>query len=175
MRPHHWSYTQFSQFNYDDTLLLVSGVFVGPHNSSAGEIAVFSIGKVMESKLFCTYVIFFYERVNTCTQFAEINVHLSLPSPSFHAHFSHFSPHLLFFLTLLTFVLFLLAYFSPSFFVDGFNLLSRVRNKPYDVFGCWLNNAHLISGNLHRMGRITSCSVLWLNKAFQVSSRQTYI
>ncbi|XP_063792243.1 F-box/WD repeat-containing protein 5 [Pseudophryne corroboree] len=93
MRPHHWSYTQFSQFNSDDTLLLVSGVFVGPHNSTAGEIAVFSL--------------------------------------------------------------------------DGFNLLSRVRNKPYDVFGCWLNNTHLISGNLHRMGRVTSCSVLWLNKAFQ--------
>ncbi|XP_072287534.1 F-box/WD repeat-containing protein 5 isoform X2 [Pyxicephalus adspersus] len=93
MRPHHWSYTQYSQFNYDGTLLLVSGVFVGPHTSSAGEIAVFSI--------------------------------------------------------------------------DGFNLLSRVRNKPYDVFGCWLNNTHLVSGNLHRMGRITSCSVLWLNKAFQ--------
>ncbi|KAM8933994.1 F-box/WD repeat-containing protein 5 [Pelodytes ibericus] len=93
MRPHHWSYTQFSQFNSDDSLLLVSGVFVGPHNSSAGEIAVFSL--------------------------------------------------------------------------DGFNLLSRVRNKPYDVFGCWLNNTHLISGNLHRMGRVTSCSVLWLNKAFQ--------
>ncbi|XP_053328887.1 F-box/WD repeat-containing protein 5 [Spea bombifrons] len=94
MRPHHWSYTQFSQFNSDDTLLLVSGVFVGPHNSSAGEIAVFSLE-------------------------------------------------------------------------DDFNLLSRVRNKPYDVFGCWLNNTHLISGNLHRMGRVTSCSVLWLNKAFQ--------
>ncbi|KAM9326462.1 F-box/WD repeat-containing protein 5 [Gastrophryne carolinensis] len=93
MRPHHWSYTQFSQFNYDDTLLLVSGVFVGPHNSSAGEIAVFSL--------------------------------------------------------------------------DGFHLLSRVKNKPYDVFGCWLNNSHLISGNLHHMGRVTSCSVLWLNKAFQ--------
>ncbi|KAM3910637.1 F-box/WD repeat-containing protein 5 isoform 1-T2 [Leptodactylus fuscus] len=93
MRPHHWNYTQFSQFNSDDTLLLVSGVFVGPHNSCAGEIAVFSL--------------------------------------------------------------------------DGFNLLSRVRNKPYDVFGCWLNNTHLISGNLHRMGRVTSCSVLWLNKAFQ--------
>ncbi|XP_075041490.1 F-box/WD repeat-containing protein 5 isoform X2 [Mixophyes fleayi] len=93
MRPHHWSYTQFSQFNSDDTLLLVSGVFLGPHNSSAGEIAVFGL--------------------------------------------------------------------------DGFNLLSRVRNKPYDVFGCWLNNTHLISGNLHRMGRVTSCSVLWLNKAFQ--------
>ncbi|XP_044161996.1 F-box/WD repeat-containing protein 5 [Bufo gargarizans] len=93
MRPHHWNYTQFSQFNSDDTLLLVSGVYVGPHNSCAGEIAVFSL--------------------------------------------------------------------------DGFNLLSRVRNKPYDVFGCWLNNTHLISGNLHRMGRVTSCSVLWLNKAFQ--------
>ncbi|KAG8536244.1 hypothetical protein GDO81_026819 [Engystomops pustulosus] len=94
MRPHHWNYTQFSQFNSDDTLLLVSGVFVGPHNSCAGEIAVFSL--------------------------------------------------------------------------DGFHLLSRVRNKPYDVFGCWLNNSHLVSGNLHRMGRVTSCSVLWLNKAFQV-------
>ncbi|KAG8536243.1 hypothetical protein GDO81_026819, partial [Engystomops pustulosus] len=93
MRPHHWNYTQFSQFNSDDTLLLVSGVFVGPHNSCAGEIAVFSL--------------------------------------------------------------------------DGFHLLSRVRNKPYDVFGCWLNNSHLVSGNLHRMGRVTSCSVLWLNKAFQ--------
>ncbi|KAG8536245.1 hypothetical protein GDO81_026819 [Engystomops pustulosus] len=46
MRPHHWNYTQFSQFNSDDTLLLVSGVFVGPHNSCAGEIAVFSLGKV---------------------------------------------------------------------------------------------------------------------------------
>ncbi|OCT65212.1 hypothetical protein XELAEV_18041451mg [Xenopus laevis] len=93
MKPHHWSYTQFSQFNSDDSLLLVSGVFVGPHNSSAGEIAVFSL--------------------------------------------------------------------------DNFLLLSRVRNKPYDVFGCWLSNTHLISGNLHRMGRVTSCSVLWLNNAFQ--------
>lgn len=45
MRPHHWNYTQFSQFNSDDTLLLVSGVFVGPHTSCAGEIAVFSLGK----------------------------------------------------------------------------------------------------------------------------------
>ncbi|KAG8447418.1 hypothetical protein GDO86_014773 [Hymenochirus boettgeri] len=93
MKPYHWSYTQFSQFNSDDSLLLVSGVFVGPHNSSAGEIAVFSL--------------------------------------------------------------------------DNFALLSRVRNKPYDVFGCWLGNNHLISGNLHRMGRVTSCSVLWLNNAFQ--------
>ncbi|KAM4663163.1 F-box/WD repeat-containing protein 5 isoform 1-T3 [Discoglossus pictus] len=93
MKPYHWSYTQFSQFNYDDSLLLVSGVFVGPHNSSSGEIAVISL--------------------------------------------------------------------------EDFTLLSRVRNKPYDVFGCWLNNSHLISGNLYRMGRVTSCSVLWLNNAYQ--------
>ncbi|XP_068963631.1 F-box/WD repeat-containing protein 5 isoform X2 [Petaurus breviceps papuanus] len=93
MRPFNWSYTQFSQFNQDDTLLLVSGVFLGPHNSSSGEIAVISL--------------------------------------------------------------------------DNFVLLSRVRNKPYDVFGCWLNETNLISGNLHRIGDITSCSVLWLNNAFQ--------
>ncbi|XP_072816645.1 F-box/WD repeat-containing protein 5 isoform X1 [Vicugna pacos] len=93
MRPYNWSYTQFSQFNQDDSLLLVSGVFLGPHNSSSGEIAVISL--------------------------------------------------------------------------DTFALLSRVRNKPYDVFGCWLTDTSLISGNLHRIGDITSCSVLWLNNAFQ--------
>lgn len=43
-----------------------------------------------------------------------------------------------------------------------------MRNKPYDVFGCWLTETSLISGNLHRIGDITSCSVLWLNNAFQV-------
>ncbi|XP_043354968.1 F-box/WD repeat-containing protein 5 isoform X1 [Dermochelys coriacea] len=93
MRLYNWSYTQFSQFNSDDSLLLVSGVFVGPRNSSSGEIAVISL--------------------------------------------------------------------------ENFTLLSRVRNKPYDVFGCWLNETNLISGNLHRIGHITSCSVLWLNNAFQ--------
>ncbi|XP_012300661.1 F-box/WD repeat-containing protein 5 [Aotus nancymaae] len=93
MRPYNWSYTQFSQFNQDDSLLLASGVFLGPHNSSSGEIAVISL--------------------------------------------------------------------------DSFELLSRVRNKPYDVFGCWLTETSLISGNLHRIGDITSCSVLWLNNAFQ--------
>lgn len=54
---------------------------------------------------------------------------------------------------------------------DNFALLSRVRNKPYDVFGCWLTETSLISGNLHRIGDITSCSVLWLNNAFQVRAR----
>uniref|UniRef100_A0A3Q3B096 F-box and WD repeat domain containing 5 n=1 Tax=Kryptolebias marmoratus TaxID=37003 RepID=A0A3Q3B096_KRYMA len=93
MRPLNWGYTQFSQFNPDDSLLLVSGVYLGPHHSSSGEIAVISM--------------------------------------------------------------------------ENYTLLSRVRNKPYDVFGCWLNETHLISGNLHWIGNMTSCSVLWLNKAFQ--------
>ncbi|MGH0182273.1 UNVERIFIED_CONTAM: hypothetical protein FKN15_008871 [Acipenser sinensis] len=98
MREFNWGYTQFSQFNADDTLLLVSGVYIGRHHSSSGEIAVISL--------------------------------------------------------------------------DDFTLLSRVRNKPYDVFGCWLNESHLISGNLHWIGNVTSCSVLWLNKAFQVRGRE---
>lgn len=45
MRPFNWGYTQFSQFNADDTLLLVSGVYLGPHHSSSGEIAVISLGR----------------------------------------------------------------------------------------------------------------------------------
>ncbi|KAJ7308092.1 hypothetical protein JRQ81_008598 [Phrynocephalus forsythii] len=93
MKKYNWSYTQFSQFNADDSLLLVSGVFMGPLTSLSGEIAVFSL--------------------------------------------------------------------------EDFALLSRVRNKPYDVFGCWLNETNLISGNLHRIGYLTSCSVLWLSNAFQ--------
>lgn len=38
----HWKYTQFSQFNSDNTLIMVSGVHVGP-NSTSGEIAVFAL------------------------------------------------------------------------------------------------------------------------------------
>ncbi|XP_042334859.1 F-box/WD repeat-containing protein 5 [Sceloporus undulatus] len=102
MKKYNWSYTQFSQFNADDSLLLVSGVFVGPRTSSSGEIAVISL--------------------------------------------------------------------------EDFTLLSRVRNKPYDVFGCWLNETNLISGNLHRIGYLTSCSVLWLNNAFQgIESENTNV
>uniref|UniRef100_A0AAZ3Q0N0 F-box and WD repeat domain containing 5 n=1 Tax=Oncorhynchus tshawytscha TaxID=74940 RepID=A0AAZ3Q0N0_ONCTS len=95
----NWGYTQFSQFNTDDTLLLVSGVYLGSNqikfyfHSSSGEIAVICL--------------------------------------------------------------------------ENYTLLSCVRNKPYDVFGCWLNETHLVSGNLHWIGNMTSCSVLWLNKAFQ--------
>lgn len=42
MRTLTWKYTQFSQFNRTDTLLLVSGVHFGSHSTS-GEIAVFSL------------------------------------------------------------------------------------------------------------------------------------
>lgn len=93
MKRYTWKYTQFSQFNDSDTLLLVSGVHFGS-NSTSGEIAVFSLqGK--------------------------------------------------------------------------FELQARVINKPYDVFGTWYNDNHLISGTLHWTGQLQSCSVLWLNKAFQ--------
>ena len=42
MREFTWKYTQFSQFNETDTLLLVSGVHFGAHSTS-GEIAVFNL------------------------------------------------------------------------------------------------------------------------------------
>lgn len=43
MKTFSWQYTQFSQFNQSDTLLLVSGVHFGIPNSTSGEIAVFSL------------------------------------------------------------------------------------------------------------------------------------
>lgn len=49
-----WKYTQYSQFNSTDTLLLVSGVHFGVHNSTSGEIAVF--GLEAELKLRCRIV-----------------------------------------------------------------------------------------------------------------------
>jgi F-box/WD-40 domain protein 5 len=42
MKFFSWKYTQFSQFNESDTLLLVSGVLFG-HNSTSGEISIFSL------------------------------------------------------------------------------------------------------------------------------------
>ncbi|XP_041369353.1 F-box/WD repeat-containing protein 5-like [Gigantopelta aegis] len=51
--------------------------------------------------------------------------------------------------------------------VDNFELQCRVINKPYDVFGTWYNDTHLVSGNLHWTGHLNSCSALWLNKATQ--------
>ncbi|XP_011881103.1 PREDICTED: F-box/WD repeat-containing protein 5 isoform X2 [Vollenhovia emeryi] len=43
MKAFSWKYTQFSQFNCTDTLLLVSGVHFGTPHSTSGEIAVFRV------------------------------------------------------------------------------------------------------------------------------------
>lgn len=42
MKKFTWKYTQFSQFNRNDTLLLVSGVLFGV-NSTSGEIVIFNM------------------------------------------------------------------------------------------------------------------------------------
>lgn len=40
-------------------------------------------------------------------------------------------------------------------------------NRPYDIFGTWFSDQHLISGDLHWLAHLVSTSVLWLNKANQ--------
>ncbi|GIX69712.1 hypothetical protein CDAR_477981 [Caerostris darwini] len=98
MKSFSWNYTQFSQFNESDTLLLVSGVHFGAHTAS-GEIAVFNLQ-------------------------------------------------------------------------GGFTLQCRVLNKPYDIFGTWYTDEYLLSGRLHFLGHLISCSALWLNKAWQESESE---
>lgn len=47
MKDFNWNYTQFSQYNESDTLLLVSGVHSGLR-TTMGEIAVFTLeGKLI--------------------------------------------------------------------------------------------------------------------------------
>ncbi|XP_016843564.1 F-box/WD repeat-containing protein 5 [Nasonia vitripennis] len=48
MKTFSWKYTQFSQFNCSDTLLLVSGVHFGTPHSTSGEIAVFRLAEGFE-------------------------------------------------------------------------------------------------------------------------------
>ncbi|KAL7306531.1 hypothetical protein TKK_0001224 [Trichogramma kaykai] len=48
MKSFSWKYTQFSQFNTSDTLLLVSGVHFGTPHSTSGEIAVFRLAEDFE-------------------------------------------------------------------------------------------------------------------------------
>ncbi|XP_015920687.2 F-box/WD repeat-containing protein 5 [Parasteatoda tepidariorum] len=98
MKSFSWNYTQFSQFNETDTLLLVSGVHFGAHTAS-GEIAVFNLQR-------------------------------------------------------------------------NFTLQCRVLNKPYDIFGTWYTDEYLLSGRLHFLGHLVSCSALWLNKAWQESESE---
>uniref|UniRef100_A0A2M4BEX7 Putative wd40 domain protein n=1 Tax=Anopheles marajoara TaxID=58244 RepID=A0A2M4BEX7_9DIPT len=101
MRKLNWKYTQFSQFNQSDTLLLVSGVHYGTPHSTSGEIAVFTVQ-------------------------------------------------------------------------NGFRLKCRVTNRPYDIFGTWFSDQHLLSGDLSWLAHLVSTSKLWLNKANQeVDSEHT--
>ncbi|VDO82684.1 unnamed protein product [Soboliphyme baturini] len=72
----HWKYTQYAQFNEDDSMIMVSGVHFGQNNTT-GEIAVFEID-----------------------------------------------------------------------LAAGLLFRSRAINKPYDVFGCWFDNQHLLCGEL---------------------------
>ncbi|XP_014283920.1 F-box/WD repeat-containing protein 5 [Halyomorpha halys] len=103
MKVFSWKYTQFSQFNKSDTLLLVSGVHFGVPTSTSGEIAVFSLQ-------------------------------------------------------------------------DGFNLQCRVGNKPYDIFGTWFSDRHLLSGDHYWLAHMVSTTGLWINKASQeTASEQTPI
>lgn len=50
MKTFSWKYTQFSQFNSSDTLLLVSGVYFGTPLSTSGEIAVFRLARKNTNK-----------------------------------------------------------------------------------------------------------------------------
>lgn len=45
----------------------------------------------------------------------------------------------------------------------------RVSNKPYDFFGTWYNDSYLLSGDLRWLAYLVSTSVVWLNRASQVS------
>ncbi|XP_055859282.1 F-box/WD repeat-containing protein 5 [Episyrphus balteatus] len=56
MKQFSWKYTQYSQFNQSDTLLMVSGVHFGQPHSTSGEIAVFTVDDKNESTLRCRVV-----------------------------------------------------------------------------------------------------------------------
>lgn len=114
-------------------------------------------------------IIVYYKCMNCCVFIATTNSY-RLASKSTDRKNNHSKIQLSFIATyILTELLLTLSSLFLFAITENYSLLSRVRNKPYDVFGCWLNETHLISGNLHWIGNMTSCSVLWLNKAFQVS------
>lgn len=50
---------------------------------------------------------------------------------------------------------------------SGFDLQCRIVNKPYDIFGTWYSEEHLLSGDLHWLAHLVSTSVIWINKASQ--------
>lgn len=50
---------------------------------------------------------------------------------------------------------------------SGFDLQCRIVNKPYDIFGTWYSDEHLLSGDLYWLAHLVSTSVLTINKANQ--------
>lgn len=55
---------------------------------------------------------------------------------------------------------------------DGFELQCRVVNKPYDIFGTWYSDRHLLSGDLFWLAHLVSTTGLWLNKASQETASE---
>jgi len=51
---------------------------------------------------------------------------------------------------------------AVKIFVASFTFLRKFRNKPYDIFGTWFDETHLLSGDLHWLGNLESYSSLWL-------------
>ncbi|KAK7094697.1 hypothetical protein V1264_006210 [Littorina saxatilis] len=47
---------------------------------------------------------------------------------------------------------------------QDFRFMSRVLNKPYDVFGAWYDDSHLLLGTLRWIGHLESISSVWLAK-----------
>lgn len=151
MKKFSWKYTQFSQFNQSDTLLLVSGVHFGSPHSTSGEIAVFSVTgeKAISNR---TFLFFFHVkiiRMVTPVLFSQIlpSKAVSAVTPIDSSESDHF-----------------LILFSC---IGDSHLRCRVVNRPYDIFGTWFSDQHLISGDLHWLAHLISTSVLWLNKANQ--------
>ena len=60
MKTFRWRYTQFSQFNSTDTLLLVSGVHFGTPHTTSGEIAVFRVAREISIIKFLFYILFIF-------------------------------------------------------------------------------------------------------------------
>lgn len=48
---------------------------------------------------------------------------------------------------------------------DTSQIRCRVVNRPFDIFGTWFSDRHLLSGDLQWLGHLVSTSVVWLNRA----------
>lgn len=117
MKAFNWKHTQYSEFNASDTLIMVSGVYKGSHQTTSGEIAVFSV-------------------VGTRSQCTSRKHGIPTDSSSL----SHREG-------------------------DTSQIRCRIVNRPFDIFGTWFSDRHLLSGDLQWLGHLVSTSVVWLNRA----------